>query len=143
MTYDQRESSEYDGQPNEIYMFQRESNIWRYTSADEDKDVAGHIFKALPISRSNIEQTLEMARSNLDVKMSKNAPFCLQFRGSPPTSVINFSLQRYHEGLAEYITTWMGRVVNVRFTEREAEIRCEPVYTSLKRPVLRMRYQTT
>lgn len=143
MTYSQRESSEYDGQPIEIYTFQREANIWRYTSADEDKDVNGHIFTALPISRNNIEQTMEMARSNLDVKVSKDAPFCLQFRGSPPTSVINFTLQRFHEGLNEYITMWIGRVVNVRFTEREAEIRCEPVYTSLKRPVLRMRYQTT
>ena len=143
MTYSQRESSEFDSYPIEIYTFQRDANIWRYTSADEDKDVSGHIYSAIPITRGNIEQTLEMARSSLEVKVSKDAPFCLQFRGSPPTSVINFVLQRYHEGLSEYITTWMGRVVNVRFTEREAELRCEPVYTSIKRPVLRMRYQTT
>lgn len=143
MTFSQRESSEYDGQPIEIYKFQRDTRIWRYTSADEDKLVAGQTFSAIPINRGNIEQTLEMARSNLTIKISKDAPFCFQFRGSPPTSLITFTLQRYHEGLADYITTWIGRVVNVRFTEREAELRCEPVYTSLKRPVLRMRYQTT
>lgn len=143
MTYTARESSAYDGQPNEIYLFQRESNIWRYTSSDEDKVVGGHIYTAIPISRSNIEQTVEMSRSNLTIKLSKDAPVCLQFRGSPPTSVIYLILQRYHEGVEEYITTWLGRVINVTFREREAEFRMEPVYTSLKRPVLRMRYQTT
>ena len=143
MTFSDRENSEYGSEPIEIYTFVRDGNVWRYTSSDEDKDVNGNIYTALAISRNNIEQTQEMARSNITINMTKNAPFVLQFRGSPPTSVINFTLQRFHEGLNEYITMWLGRVVNVKFNEREAEVRCEPVYTSLRRPVLRMRYQTS
>jgi len=143
MTFTSLESGEYSGQPIEIYTFVRQGNIWRYTSADEDQNVNGHVYTALPISRNNIEQTQEMARSNLNIQISKNAPFLLQFRGSPPTSVINFTLQRFHEGYSDYITMWLGRVVNIKFLEREAEVRCEPIYTSLKRPVLRLRYQTT
>ena len=143
MTFGTRESSEYLGEPIELYTFVRQGNVWRYTSADEDKDVGGHIYTALPISRNNIEQTQEMSRSNLTVNLTKNAPFLLQFRGSPPTSVISLTVQRYHDGLADYITMWIGRVINVKFTEREAEVRCEPAYTSLRRPVLRMRYQTS
>ena len=143
MTFDDRESSEYEGEPVELYTFTKQGMMWRYTSSDEDKNVYGNIYKALPVSRNNIEQTQEMARSNLTVKLSKNAPFLFQFRGSPPTSVINFKLERYHEGLDSFITMWLGRVVNIRFAERDAEVLCEPIYTSLRRPVLRMRYQTT
>lgn len=143
MTYSTRESSEFDGQPIEIYSFFRGGNVWRYTSADEDKTVSGQVYEAIPISRSTIEQTQEMARSNLTLHMTKDADLLTQFRGSPPTSVINLNIKRYHEGLQEFITMWLGRVINVKFTETEGEVRCEPVYTSLRRPVLRMRYQTT
>lgn len=143
MTFSDRESSEYDGRPIEIYTLYRGGNVWRYTSADEDQLVGGQVFTALPIQRSNIEQTQEMARNNITISMVKDCPFLLQFRGSPPTSVINVTVQRFHEGLQEFITMWLGRVVNVKFAERQAEVRCEPIYTSLRRPVLRMRYQTT
>lgn len=143
MSYDSFEKSEYSNHPIEIYTFAKAGAVWRYTSADRDYLVNGYNYTSLAISRANIEQTQEMARSNLNIQMTKNAPFLLQFRGSPPTSVINFSLQRFHEGENDLITLWLGRVVNVKFEEREAEVRCEPVYTSLKRPVLRIRYQTT
>ena len=142
MTYAEKESSAFEAFPREIYTFRRGTNVWRYTSADVDLDVAGVIFTAIPMSRGNIEQTLEMARSSLKVNISRDAPFCSQFRGSPPTNVIDLTLQRFHDGLAEYITIWLGRVTNVVFHENDAELNCEPVYTSLKRPVLRMRYQT-
>lgn len=143
MSYDSLEKSEYDSHPIELYTFSRSGAVWRYTSADRDQLVNGYNYTSLAITRSNLEQTQEMARSNLNVEMTKNAPFLLQFRGSPPTSVINFTLQRMHEGESTLVTLWLGRVVNVKFAERDAEVRCEPVYTSLKRPVLRMRYQTT
>lgn len=143
MTYAQQEASEHGGYPIEIFKFQRDASIWRYTSADEDKLVEGHTFEAIPMSRSTMEQSLEMARSNLTIKMYKNAEMLLQFRASPPTSIIYLQVRRYHEGVNEYVTTWLGRVTNVKFSEREAEVRCEPSFTSLKRPVLRLRYQTT
>lgn len=143
MTFSTREGSEYDGRPIEIYTFTRGGNVWRYTSADEDQLVSGQVYKAMPIKRSNIEQTQEMARNNITITMSKTCPLLNQFRGSPPTSLISVTVRRFHEGLAEFITMWLGRVVNVKFAERDAEVRCEPVYTSLRRPVLRMRYQTT
>lgn len=143
MTYADRETSSAESYPNEIYTFARQGNVWRYTSSDEDKTAESFVYEAVPINRARIEQNQEMARSGLDLKLAKNVPFLDQFRSSPPTSVTTLTLRRYHEGLAEYVTIWLGRVVNVKFGEREATVRCEPTYTSLKRVVLRRRYQTS
>ncbi len=142
MSYTQRENSEYEAQPNELYTFTRQGNVWRYTSADEDKTANFFLFQSYPIRRSSFQQSQETERGPLTLVMSKQVPFLQQFRSSPPTSVTTLLVQRYHEGVSEYVTVWIGRVTNVVFSEREAEVRCESIYSSIKRPVLRRRYQT-
>ena len=145
MTYVAKETSIFEGYPIELYTFTAGVNSWRYTSNDENKTINLINFTAVPIKRSKFEQNQEMSRAPITITMDKDVPFLLQFRGSPPTTVIQVVVQRYHENDtdSQLITPWVGRVVNVKFTETEAELRCEPVYTSMKRPVLRRRYQTT
>lgn len=142
MTYDARERSAFDGYPIELYTFTRGVNLWRYAANDEDKIITGFTFAGAQIERSKIEQNQDMARVPLTLRMDKTILFLNQFRGSPPTDIVQLTLQRYHEGDGELTTPWVGRVVNVKFMEREAEVRCEPVYTSLRRPTLRRLYQT-
>jgi len=143
VTIDTIERSEYDGNPVEIYTLVRQTNIWRYTSADADQTVDGFLYESYPISRDKIAQSQEVARGPINLKMSKSLPFLFPYRSSPPSSVTTISIRRFHQGLAEYVTVWLGRITNVKFGERDAEVRCEPVFTSLKRPALRRRYQTT
>lgn len=143
MTYTAQENSVYGGQPNELYQFVRGGQSWRYTSADEDKVVSGITYSSATLTRTKFEQNQEMSRNPITITMDKNAAFVQQYRGAPPSDVIQLTVFRYHEGDAEVVTVWMGRVANVKFRERVAEVRCEPVFTSMKRPVLRRRYQTT
>lgn len=143
MSYTDQESSAYGSQPVEIYTFTRDGLVWRYTSADEDQTVNSNTFAAYPIERNGIDQTQESARSNLTLKVTKNLPVIQQFKTCPPSSVTTVMIQRFHQGFSDYVIVWMGRVTNVKFFEREAEVRAEPIYTSMKRPVLRRRYQTT
>jgi len=143
MTYSSFESSEYLAQPIEIYEFVRGIITWRFTTADEDKIVNSQTYTKIIAERSSLEQTQEMSRNPINIKMDKNVNFLQQFRTSPPSDPINLIIKRFHEGDNEVVTIWIGRLINVQFKEREAELRCEPIFTSLKRPVLRRRYQTT
>lgn len=143
MTYTAKENSTYDGQPNELYQFVRNGQSWRYTSADEDKTIESIIYSSASLTRTKLEQNQEMSRNPITVSIDKNASFVQQFRGAPPSDVIQLTIFRYHEGDSEVVTIWIGRVVNIRLKERIAEIRCEPIFTAMKRPVLRRRYQTT
>lgn len=143
MTYTAKETGAYSGHPIELYHFIRGGLSWRYTSADEDKVWDGATFLSYTMERTAFEQTQEMSRNPITITIDKDCPFVLQYRGSPPTDVIQLKVYRYHDGDTELTTPWIGRVTNVKFKERTAEIRCEPIYTSMKRPVLRRRYQTT
>lgn len=141
MTYADREVSAYDGQPNELFTFLRSGAVWRYTSGDEDIVAESFTYTAIPMERSKIEQTQEAARSAIDIVISKTAEFVQQYISYPPTAVVSLTIKRYHVGLAEYVTVWVGRVINVSFTEKQATIRCEPIQTTMKRPILRLVYQ--
>lgn len=143
MSYDAQESSDFSGQPVELYTFTREGAVWRFTSADENKIISLLLFEAVPIERPNYQQNRELAKGPITIKMAATVPFLTQFKSAPPSDVVQVTIQRYHEGDGELLTQWVGRVLNVKFQERTADVRCEPVYTSMRRPVLRRRYQTT
>jgi uncharacterized phage protein (TIGR02218 family) len=143
MTYTAYETSSYLGHPIEIYEFSRGVIIWRYTTADEDKVIGAFTYKSIIAERGGLEQTQEMSRNPISISMDKDVDFLAQFKGAPPSDPINLTIKRYHESDTEVLTIWVGRIVNVKFKEREAEIRCEPIFTALKRPILRRRYQTT
>lgn len=143
MTYSAYETSAYSAHPIEIYEFVRGVLVWRYTTADEDKIIGSFTYKAVIAERGGLEQTQEMSRNPISISMDKNVEFLTQFKGAPPSDPINLTIKRYHEGDSEILTIWVGRIVNVKFKEREADIRCEPIFTALKRPILRRRYQTT
>lgn len=142
MTYKQAEESVYGGKPIELYSFFRTGASWRYTSGEEDLEVDSFNYIAKPISRAAIEQTSETVKNALNIKCAASIPVIDEFRTGIPSSVTTMEIRRFHYGINEFVTIWRGRIVNVSFGDREAEIRCESIFTSLLRPVLRRFYQT-
>jgi uncharacterized phage protein (TIGR02218 family) len=144
MTYDAQEMSTYDGSPLEVYLFDREgAQFWGYTSADEDQTYLGQSYSAIAIKRGKIEQSQDVIRNSLTITMPTTTEFIQQYISSPPTDRVSLTVRRFHFGDAEVKSIWVGRVVNVSFKEFKAEVRCEPVHSSLKRPTLRRFYQVS
>lgn len=143
MSYNALEISDYSAEPIELYTFTCATRVWRYTSADEDKTVASLVYTAVPLKRSAFEENQDIYRAPITLTMGSRVEFLELYKKSPPTDIVQLTIQRYHEGDGELTTPWMGRVTNAKFLETTAEIRCEPIFTSLKRPILRRRYQTT
>lgn len=141
MTYDARETSWHDGQPVELYEFRRGVDHWRYTSADADISYSGFVWASVPIERSRIEQGSEMNRSDLKITLPRDNEVALLFRAQPPGDVVTVSVLRQHRGDSDTKAIWLGRVINVTWRESVAELTCEPVFTSLRRPGLRRMYQ--
>ncbi len=141
MSYDTQETGAQTGAPVELYEFRHGPNFYRYTSADVDVVHDFKTFEAWPMSRNAIEATQEMARQALKISCSRDLPILSLFRLAPPSDVITVSVYRLHRGDGEAITAWMGRILNVSWRGLQAEIHCESVYTSIKRPGLRRMYQ--
>jgi uncharacterized phage protein (TIGR02218 family) len=51
------------------------------------------------------------------------------------------SIIRVHRGEAEQVPWWSGRVLNCDWRDGQAQLRCENIYTSLRRTGLRRLYQ--
>lgn len=145
MTYDLIETSAYEGTPVELYTFTRGSQIWRYTSADHDVTSGGALYTSVTISRPDVEQSQDPGKKPITLRAGNTLGFAQQYIAAPPTDVISLVITRFHSNdvASEVVVVWMGRVLNVKFSGNEVEVRCEPIFTSLRRPALRRLYQTT
>lgn len=141
MTFAATETSIQAGRPVELYEFLDGATAYRYTSADGDVVYGGNTYTAVPISRSAVEATSEVARLALNITCSRDLSILNLFALIPPSEIIAVTVRRLHSGDGEAITLWMGRILDVAFNPASAEIHCESVYTSLKRVGLRRIYQ--
>ena len=144
MTFESIELSAFLGKPVELYTFARNAAIWRYNTSDEDITIGGLIYRSIQIRRTNIERNQDTSRSPITVNISLSADFLFQYRFVSPSDVMTLTIQKFHltDVDSELAVIWQGRVLNVKILEDEAEIRCEPVYTSIRRTLLRRVYQT-
>jgi uncharacterized phage protein (TIGR02218 family) len=141
MTYSTLEASIYSGQPVELYEFQRGADYWRFTSADEDQTYNAQTFTRAPITRSEIEETSELNRTNLEITVQRDNPVAELFRLYPPGVVVTLKIWRLHRGDTDAVLVWIGRVLNCEWRGGEALLHSEPVYTSIRRNALRRHYQ--
>lgn len=146
MTYDATESSDFNSELAELYEFAYATKIWRYTSADEDQTLNGNIYVALDsVTRSKVDQSQELNKSNVKITVPYDNLVAAEFIEYPPEEVMSLIIYRIHRNdgdTAEYSIIWHGRVLNAEWKGVKAELLCEAVFTSLKRPGLRRRYQT-
>jgi len=143
MSYDSIELSAFESSPIELFTFVRGNETWRFTDADADIGLLSGTYTAIPISRSSIEHTVDMSRNPITITLGHTNPMLEPFKSAPPTDITLVTINKIHAGSDAILVTWLGRVTNVKFTENEAELSCEPTFTSLKRAALRRRYQTS
>lgn len=125
--------------PAELYRFVLAEQVWTWTSADAEVIHGGETYTPIPISRGTMEQTEDMNRSNISIKVPRDNPLALVYLQSAPETITTITLFRIEDAAVD--TLWKGRVVSTRITNSEFQIQCESVFTSLKRPGLRARYQ--
>ena len=144
MAYNDIERSEYNNHPVELYAFTRGSLSWLYTSADSDITFEGRTYLTVPISRGRIEASSDLGKISIKIVFADTVEIVRQYIPFSPTDVIDLVITRFHQGAPESVIPWRGRVTNVSFRQdRTAEMVCQPLYASLRRPGLRRVYQTT
>lgn len=145
MTFEDRENSAEQGEPIELYRFIYQNQILRYTNAQATSvTVDLQTWEGVTIDHTDIEHTGEMAKNDITLTVLKDFPMAEAFKIAPPSSQILLTIYQYHVGdpQDEFATIWSGRVLNCEWKDDgTAELGCENIYTSLRRPGLRRRYQ--
>ncbi|MFN4063440.1 MAG: phage BR0599 family protein [Parazoarcus communis] len=143
MSYVSRESSAQGGAPIFLYEFVQGEQAWRYTSAPDAYEWGGHTWQPSSLSHSDVTQSSEMAKDGISLKFPRTDEFARQFLGYAPDLVTSVTLRRGHADDGEFVVYWRGRVSGSKSSGASISIDCESIFTSLRRPGLRARYQRT
>ena len=132
----------------DLYRFteQGSSLVWTYTSADEevvyDAGFApgAEAYAPTSISRSGIEVKNDMARANIDVQLPLDDPGAVRWLQNNGELLVGLTIfERDKAGTVRVI--WKGRMVATVPGMTDITLRFESIFTSLRRPGLRARFQ--
>jgi uncharacterized phage protein (TIGR02218 family) len=141
-TYAQAEVSAHGGRPVEMFRFVYGSQVWTYSSGPE-VEYNGETYVGYPIGRDEMQQTKDLHKSALEILLPRTSELSLLYLAGSPENIITVTVFRTHVGVSDGpVVYWKGRIVSVEWPDpATAKLSCESVFTSLKRPGLRARYQ--
>lgn len=138
--FDAKETSARGGKPGHLFVFTRQSKVWRYASGASDVIVAGDTFTAAPVARSEIKQTLEKAQDKITITLpyqrdstSSEVPptQSLGDNWHPyiPSDTVSVTCLAYHanDPDSELAVEWTGIVAQPKFEDGKLELICSPM----------------
>lgn len=143
MSYAAIETSTQDGSPIELYTFAQGTRFWRFTTAPDTVTYAAVEYVPSSITRDRIKQTSDVLKDSLKLEFPRGDAFANQFLGFAPDIVTTVTVMRGHAGDNEFIPYWKGRVIAAVASGNRIELACESVFSSIRRPGLRARYELT
>lgn len=143
MTYAAYETSPASGTPVECYEFIQGLNKWYYVSGTQEFNSLGRVFVPYPIKRDRIKQGEDALKETLTLTFPRGNEFAAQFLGFAPDAVTTVNVYRMHwtDPDQQLIQYWKGRVVGAKADGNTIQIECESVFTSIKRPGLRAKFE--
>lgn len=125
--------------PIELYKFSHEYTDYRYTSYDTDVVYLSEVYTSIAIGRSNIELKNELSKATLEVNIDLH-------QGAPKVWLSGYqekviSLTVFQQTASGTNVIWKGRVVSINPQPAFFKITLESIFTSLRRPGLRARFQ--
>lgn len=145
MTYSLIETSRQGGRPVYLYLIVQGAQEWALTTSARPMTFGGAVYQPSPISHSEPKQTNELSKDGVALTLPVGDDLASQFLGYSPDQVTSVTIFRLHydDPDAEAIVFWKGRVASSKASGGKATIQCESIFTSLRRPGLRARYQRT
>ena len=143
MSYNSYETSSESGAVIELYEFVQGLQKFNYSSFDETIVFNSQVYKPFSAKRNSIKQTNDIFKDSLSISFPRGDEFASQFLGFAPEDITTLTIRRGHYGDSanEFIAYWKGRIVGAKTSGNEITIDCESVFTSIKRPGLRARFE--
>jgi len=141
VTYETLEASTQDGAPVYKFLFAEGVNEYRYTTAAYFISDSTGTWEPVAIRASSVTQTNELAKNGIKITMPRTNSVAGLFLGRVPERTMSVTIFRTHDGDIEDRVWWRGRVSGVDVSGDQVTLDCEDIYTSMRRPGLRARYQ--
>ena len=125
--------------PKELYRFVEGALVWTATSSDSDEAHGGETYISSTIGRDEVEQKNELCRANLTVTVSIDNEMGRRWLRNVVDCVV--SLTVFTKEDSNVVVAWKGRLSAVKPEVSTIKLVFESIFTSLRRPGLRQRYQ--
>lgn len=132
------------GIPVELYLIVQGGQAWYFTDGSYDIVKDSITYTPENIQRSEIGQDGDLFKSGLTLTFERTSVFATQFfkfAAEVPTLITIFRGQAYTTTPITFDTYWKGRVVSSRGNGSSVNLDCESIYTTTRRPGLRMRVE--
>ena len=151
MTYDTLETSTAEGRPYFLYLFSEGATQWRFTSRAVDwtspagaisGEATDLIWTASALSHGPVVQSSDPRRVDLSLTFPISDPFARRYLGPRNRAVTTLTIFRGHEQVPmEVVAHWKGRIVSARTEGPRIILRCESLFTAMRREGVRAKYQ--
>lgn len=141
MAFNDYELAAQSGQPVELYTFRYGTNRLDFTSSDAAYVYQTRTYDPATLQRTAIEETSEIARSDLKITCAHDFAPANWFNPYPPSEVVTVEMRRLHRPDGDAKLFWTGRVLTCRWVDTSAELQCESLIAAMRRPGLRRLYQ--
>lgn len=126
---------------SELYRFVRGSNVWTLTSSGVDIDYNSETYEPGVMGHGERSSQTEISKENLTIKIDIESSLAQDLLSYFGDEIMTMTLFIQLDATTE--VGWKGRQVSQKPIGNELHIIVESVFTSLRRPGLRARYQKT
>lgn len=127
--------------PKELYRFTEGSQVWTVTSADADEAYNSETYSSITIGRDESEQKNELSKANINVTVSLDNEMGRRWMKSILDTVVGLTIFSKDVDTGTTVVIWKGRLASVKPDAASIKLVFESIFTSLRRPGLRGKYQ--
>lgn len=140
-SYNQIETSNYDGVPIYLYEFRLNDKYWRYTSADQPVAMADSIWEPVGVSDDGVKQTGETEVDALNITLPTSSAVVGLFIGTPPSNPVYLICRRFHYGDTDAAIVYVGSVSTINSGDPvKSTVTCTTLSASMERNGLRLSF---
>lgn len=134
------EQSIQDGQPVELYLFNRENiDYWSYTSTDYNCVLDDRTYTATLIRRGDVRLDVNSLKTQIEIEVDLSNPFARLYIKEPLEGVVSLIIYRKHGN--DYKVYWRGYVQGIKFKSEKAQIIAGLKLNRLRRGGLQRKFQ--
>lgn len=144
MSFDPIETSVEGGNVIELYEFRKGPEVFRFTSFNRDVTYGGNSWEAIPISRDNVQKSIEGSINELKIRMPLDNEIANQYIRNVPGKRIECAVYRGHfdDPAAETLIVFEGFIAQAEFDgDLQATLTLSPFTNVFKRSGPRFNYQ--
>jgi hypothetical protein len=138
MTYSASEYTECSSAPCTLFEFaQGTSTYWRYSSISYEIVLSSRTWSPAAIVPDKFSYTNDIPKDLISLEFPRDHVFAQQFTYGVPDKQVSLAVYRGHVDDDEIRAIWKGRVVAANVVGNVVALKCESIFSQLRRPGLR------